>query len=76
MIFDELQAIFRDVFDDPDMIITNELTADDVSDWSSLVHIQLMAAAEEHFKVKFNTSDIRRMKKVGDFISLIESKLS
>lgn len=71
---EELQEVFRDVFDDPEMVITEELSANDVDDWTSLVHMQLLAAIEEKYQITFSTRDIRRMKKVGDLLACIEAK--
>lgn len=75
MKIEELQDIFRDVFENPNMVITEETSANDVDDWTSIVHMQLLATIEEHFGIKFATRDIRRMKNVGDLLRSIESKL-
>lgn len=72
---EELQDIFRDVFENPEMIITEDLSANDVDDWTSIVHMQLLATIEEHFGIKFATRDIRKMKNVGDLLKSIENKL-
>ena len=75
-VFNDLQEIFRDVFNDLEMQLTNELSADDVDDWTSLTHVMLLAATEEHFGVKFSTKEIRRMRNVGNFISCIKNKVN
>lgn len=76
MKIDELQNIFRDVFGNPTMVINEEMSANDVDDWTSLVHMQLLATIEEHFGIKFATRDIRKMKNVGDLLKNIDSKLN
>lgn len=76
MKIDELQNIFRDVFGNPTMVINEEMSANDVDDWTSLVHMQLLATIEEHFGIKFATRDIRKMKNVGDLLKSIDSKLN
>ena len=75
-IFNELQIIFRDVFNDSEMVLTDELSANDVSDWTSLTHVMLLATTEERFGIKFSTKEIRRMKNVGDFVSCIKNKVN
>ena len=73
---DRVQAIFRNVFDDPKLIIKDETAAKHIRDWDSLAQINLVAGAEEAFKVRFQTAEIRSLKNVGEFKQLISRKLS
>jgi acyl carrier protein len=73
-IYPRLTDIFRDVFDDPRLVISPQLTADDVDDWDSLYHIRLMLSVQEAFKIKFSALEIGQLKNVGDLASLIERK--
>ncbi len=75
-IFEELNEVFRDVFDDESIVVTDETTADDIDDWDSLEHINLMAAVEQQFGVKFNMGQIVTLKNVGEMVDLIESMIS
>jgi acyl carrier protein len=68
--------IFRDVFDDPDLVPQREMTADDVSEWDSLSHVRLMLTIEKAFRVKFTASQVGNLKNVGDLIDSLESKLA
>ena len=70
-----LQEVFRDVFDDDEIVITDETTADDIDAWDSLTHVQLIVAVEEKFNIKFSTVEVMKMKNVGEFIKLIDRKL-
>ena len=72
---EQLQQIFREVFENPEMIITSETSANDVEDWTSLVHMQLLATIEEKFGITFSSRDIRKMKNVGELAEIIEKKL-
>lgn len=71
----KLQEIFRDIFDDEDLAINKSTTADDVEDWDSLTHMQLIITIEKKYGVKFTTDEVMNTKNVGDFIKLLESKL-
>ncbi|MDR1447813.1 MAG: acyl carrier protein [Candidatus Ancillula sp.] len=71
----KLQDIFRDVFDDDEIEINQDMTANDLEDWDSLMHIQLLVAAEEKFSIKFSTAEVLNLKNVGDFVALIDKKL-
>jgi acyl carrier protein len=74
-ILEKLNEIFIDVLDDEDIELEIDTTADDVEDWDSLTHIQLVVATEKEFGVKFTTQEIRDLANVGEFISLIEQKM-
>ncbi|MDR2044039.1 MAG: acyl carrier protein [Clostridium sp.] len=73
---ESLQAVFREVFDDDGLLLSEELTAEGYEAWDSLLHIQLVAAAEKKFRVKFTTREILKLKNAEDFVRLIAGKLS
>lgn len=71
-----LTTIFRDVFDDPDLVPKREMTAADVSEWDSLSHVRLVLTIERAFGVKFTASQVGNLKNVGDLTDLLENKLA
>jgi acyl carrier protein len=73
--YERLTKIFHDVFDDDELVVTPELSAKDVDEWDSLSHLRLVLSVEKSFGVKFSASEIARLKNVGEFVSLIHSKL-
>jgi acyl carrier protein len=73
-IYTRLTAIFHDVFDDDGIVVTPQLTAADVGEWDSLNHIRLVLEVERKFGVKFSAADVGRLKNVGEFVALIQSK--
>lgn len=75
-IYPALTSVFRDVFDDDTIVLRETTTADDVAEWDSQSHISLILAAEMRFGVKFRTSELDSLKNVGDFASLIQTKLA
>lgn len=70
-IFSRLNRVFRDVFDDEDITVTDETTADDIEDWDSLEHINLIVAVEKEFAVKFNIGETNSMNNVGEMVDII-----
>jgi acyl carrier protein len=77
-IFEKLTRIFREIFDDGSLVIEDSTTANDIDDWDSLTHINLIAAIEDEFGMVFNMKEIIALKNVGDFVNTIEleSKLN
>jgi len=72
---EKLTPIFRDVFDDENIVPHSDMTAKEVAEWDSLGHIRLMVAIEQAFSIKFSTSEISNMANVGELIAVIEKKL-
>ena len=70
-IFERLDRVFQDVFDDDTIHVTPKTTADDIEDWDSLEQINLLTAIEKKFNIKFKLSDVRGLKDVGDLLDLV-----
>ena len=70
-IYEKLNLIFRDVFDDDTIEVQDETTADDIEDWDSLEHINLVVAVEDVFHIKFNMGEVSKFKNVGEMVDLI-----
>ena len=74
-VFERLNAVFRDVFDDEDITVNDQTTANDIEDWDSLEHINLMAAVESEFGIKFSMGKVVTMKNVGEMADIILQKV-
>ena len=75
-VYETLNEVFRDVFDDPSITVDDSTTSDDVDGWDSLEHINLIAAIEQEFGVKFNMGQVVSMKNVGEMDDIIMSQLN
>ena len=71
-IFEELNTVFRDVFGDDDIVVTDETTSSDIDGWDSLMHITLISEVESHFDIRFQMKDVIGMKNVGEMVDIIE----
>ena len=74
-IFSGVQDIFRDIFDDDEMIIEDKTSSNDVEDWDSLNHINLVSAIEMEFKIKFALGELMELKDIRGMIDLMIEKL-
>lgn len=75
-ILDKLNGVFREVFDDEAITVTDETTAADIEDWDSLTHITLISEVESEFGFTFAMKDVLGMKNVGEMLDIIEKELS
>lgn len=71
-----LTGIFRDIFFDDDLVLHDDMTADDVEDWTSLTHINLILAVEEAFEIKIRSNEIEKLTDVRALVDLIEKKVA
>ena len=69
-----LTPIFRDVFNDDALVVTEDMTAAEVPTWDSLSNINMIIAVEKTFGVKFSIKDVRNLKNVGELLDLIKRK--
>ena len=73
-IVSRLTPIFRDVFDNDALVVSEGMTAADVPTWDSLSNINMIIAVERAFGVKFSIKDVRNLKNVGELLELIKRK--
>jgi acyl carrier protein len=71
-VYPELQTIFRDLFNDPNIVVGPQTTAADVDGWDSLSHVELIRRIEKHFGVKFSLKQASKFANVGDMVRCIE----
>ena len=74
-VYEMLDEVFQDVFDDEDIHVTPETTANDIENWDSLEHINLVVAVETKFGVKFNMNEVVNMKNVGEMVDIILERI-
>ena len=75
-IFLGVQEIFRDIFDDDNLEIMNETNSDEIDDWDSLNHINLVSAIEKEFNIRFALGELMTLKDVGAMIDLMDEKIN
>ncbi len=73
-IIQKINAIFIETLDNDDIIITEKSNANDVEEWDSLTHIQLVVAIEKAFKIRFTSKEIQSWANVGEMISNMQEK--
>lgn len=72
--FNTVTKIFKEVFDDDFITLKKDTTADDIEDWDSLTHVQLIVAIEKHFNIRFTALEIQSFKNIGGICDSIKAK--
>ena len=75
-IINNVQDIFIEITDNPSIVLKPETTSDDIEEWDSLTHIQLVVAIEKHFNINFTAEEIGGYNNVGEMCKGIEKKLN
>ena len=72
---EELNKVFREIFEDTNVVVTDQTTAKDVKGWDSVSHIDMICMVEDAFKVKLTTKEVSSLNNVGELVSVIERKI-
>ena len=74
-IIEKLTSVFRKVFSDNELVLSDGMTANDVDQWTSLSHVILITEIENNFSITFQLKDLNKLDNVGAMIDIINSKL-
>ena len=74
-ILKKVNALFVETLDNEDIVLTDATTANDVAEWDSLNHIQLVVDVEKAFGIRFSSREIQTWKNVGEMIDSIIAKI-
>lgn len=74
-VYEKMNEIFRKIFDDEEITVSDTTTADDIEGWDSLEHINLVVAIEKNFGIKFNMDEVAKMQNVGEMVDIIMQKV-
>ena len=71
----KLTDIFRSVFDDDQLVLSDSTNADDIEEWDSLNQIKIILACEQVFKVKLNARKVNTLNNVGEMLGYLQDAL-
>jgi len=72
-LLDQIQSIFRDVFDDENLTITKDTTNEDIEEWDSLAHVQIIAILCKEYKMKLSIEEMGEIDSVGKILEVIKN---
>ena len=72
---EDLSEVFKIVFDDGELNVNEESSANDVEGWDSMTHVLLLSAIEEKYGIEFNQKEVRKFQTVGDLLNSVNNKL-
>ena len=76
-ILKKINEIFIEVMElDDNFKLSENMTAEDIEEWDSLTHIQLITALEKSFGIKFTAKEVMEWEDVQDCINSIESEIN
>lgn len=73
-ILKSLSTIIKETFDEQNLNINLETNAEDIDEWDSLSHIELISNIENHYQVRFALGELQDLRNVGDMVELIKEK--
>jgi len=71
VLLQKLRTIFRDIFDDESMSISEGTSRDELDEWDSVAHVKIVLSVEDEFDIRLTMDDVTSIKTVGDFIQAI-----
>lgn len=74
-VYEKLNEVFQNVFDDDTIEVNDATTANDIEDWDSFEHINLVIAVEKCFGIKFTVGEANEMKNVGEMVDILLSRI-
>jgi len=75
-ILSEIQSILRNILENDDIVITEDMKSKDIQGWDSLAHMNIIDSIENKYNIKFSIGEIVTLKNISDLITLILSKIS
>lgn len=70
-VYEKLNEVFQDVFDDEELTVDDDTVAGDVEGWDSLMHITLIDSIEDEFDIKLSMKTVVHAKNVGELVDAI-----
>jgi acyl carrier protein len=74
-VFTKLTEVFRDVFDNDNIVLKEDTVSSDIQDWDSLEFINIVVAVMETFKIKFSIEDLKKLDNIGQLVTLILDRI-
>ena len=73
-LLEQINKVFIEILDNDQIELSEQTVSDDIAEWDSLAHIQLVVAIEKYFSIRFTSKEIQSWKNVGEMINCIQSK--
>jgi len=71
-----IRSILCDIFNDPTLMVTEDTNAQNIERWDSITHVNILMTVERTFKIRFSLGEIKKLRNVGEMVSLVSQKLS
>ncbi len=69
-----MEKVIREVFPIEEEAIDENWTSDDIPDWDSVGHLNLIMEIEKEFEIKIEIEEMFEVEKLGDIIPILEKR--
>ena len=74
-ILNRLNVVISDFFKKENLAISLTTTANDIEEWDSLNHMDLIRSIEEEFNIEFEFFEVMDFENIGELVKSIEQKM-
>ena len=73
---EKLTPIARAIFENQDLVLFDDMSADNVATWTSLTFMQFLTEIENRFGFKFKMMELFNLKTMGNIIDSVTSHMA
>ena len=76
LLWERLTNVFRNVFGRETIAIDPDTTSNDIEEWGSLNHLELVLAVQGEFGVRLKPVEVASFANVGDMMAAIKGRMA
>jgi len=69
-----IEAIFRDIFMDDSINLSETTSPEDIDEWDSLAHVTLLSSIERKFCVRFTAEEMGSIQDISTLLKVLNER--